>query len=388
MAMPKLRSIRWWHHVVVVLGLWIVATGWHWPWVSSAPAGLADSSAYLHAFSAVAQGLSPYTHARYLYPPWFAHLGAHLSLHWHAATVAVLLQLLALLAASVLTWISLSLVIRRLGVRLVAAPLLLVALPPIRDSITTGNIAIIITTSALGAFLLWPRAPLAAGVLLGLALAAKPMVLGFLPVLLFQRTLPRRQGWLVAGLASALSLASLALYPHEVLAMLRRIGETGGGRTVSLHATFAQWGLDIPVVAMAVAVGVTGAVVVRRAGHSLGVPSMALISCFLSLAMLPVISEGSLSLGVPIVVAAPVLAARRLAEDWRRTRPVKQVALRNLLLVTLATIAFCGGDTWGHWGELPAWLRGLVMLVPLLALGAATRFCLRTWAADREATFP
>jgi hypothetical protein len=376
---------RWWHHGLIVLALWGVAIARYWKWIVLSPSGLADSSAYFQGFSAVLEGRVPYVHPRFLYPPLFAHGGAWLTQHLGLTGVAVLLQLINLLAASALVWISLTLVVPRLGVRLVAAPVLLALLPPILDSIGSGNIAIAITCLALAAALLWGRAPFVAGGLLGLALAAKPMAVGFLPVLALQRTFPGPRCWGAIGMAVAIAAGSLALYPTEALAMFHHLGGSTGVRTVSLHAALRELGLLVPAAGVTVLVGAAGGLVAYRA-RGLHPISLAYLSCALSLAMLPVISNGSLSLGLPIIFAAPVFAARRLARQWNNGQEQrKKAAIRDLLFVIIGVVVFCAGNSWTLWPEAPQGLSGVTMTFPLLSLGGLTWFCLTAQRARAQA---
>ncbi len=375
----------WLQHGLIVLGLWTVSIGLFWPWIVSSPKGLADSGAYLAGFQAVRDGLSPYVHPRFLYPPLFAHAGAWLGQRLGLSAVAILLQLFDLLAASSLVWISLTLVVSRRGVRLIAAPVLLALLPPIGDSIRSGNVAVAIASLTLVVGLLWPRMPLLAGALLGLTLAAKPMALGLLPVLVLQQATSRRRSWLAAALAAALALASLGLYPEESLSMFRRASVACGARTVSLHAAFREMGLPIPALAITALVALAGGIIVHRGGRGLGVISLAYLSCAFSLCMLPVISTGSLALGVPLIVAAAAFVLRRVLQQWWQGAESKRRAVRDLLFVGVGAAAFCGGDSWSLWPEAPREIRGATMLIPLLALSGLTWFCLKTLQARERA---
>lgn len=93
--------------------------------------------------------------------------------------------------------------------------------------------------------------------------------------------------------------------------------------------------------------------------------------------MLPVISNGSLSLGIPVIVGALALALCRLRRDWRHGSETRRRNVLGLALTIGGAIVFCGGDAWGLWPEAPPMLRGLTMTAPLLALAGLTRFCLR-----------
>lgn len=271
-------SQRWWLHVLIVLALATFCLVWFWPWVVASPMGLADSSAYFDAFRAVGEGQSPYVHARFLYPPFFAHLGAWATQHCQLAAVTIFLQSVNLLAASALVWMSLAVVVSNLPVRLLAAPVLLALLPPVRDSMGTGNVAVAMTALASGCALLWPRRPLLAGVLFGLTLALKPMALGLLPALAAQRSTSRRRAWVAMGAAIAIAVVSLALYPDEASQMLRHATRATAGRTVSLHAALRELGLRIPALAITVFVGLAGAVFTRRRAGDLGPTRLAYLA--------------------------------------------------------------------------------------------------------------
>jgi len=162
-----------------------------------------DESDYTGAFASVAAGGDPYAIPRFLYPPPFARAGAAAEGLLGERGVVLALRIANLAGAIAIVWISLGWSGLAWRLRLGIASLLLVAWAPVHQGIESGNVSLAVLGLTLAAVAQLPGRALAAGAMLGLGLAIKPLVPALVALLpAWRPPPPRRAGWVAAASAA------------------------------------------------------------------------------------------------------------------------------------------------------------------------------------------
>lgn len=331
-----------------------------------------DEDIYIAAFQAAAAGESPFEIAGYFYPAALASFGGWLISAFGETAVRLAMRGAVVLGLVTTVWIALSLWQARYLERLGVAAAYLALAPSVRSGLENGNLSFAVIGLILLALFLWPRRPVASGLLLGASVVAKPLAPLAILALFVHRPVPWRwQHWLAAAVAGASGAAFLL--PHQLAMMTAGFSDSFSGiRTVSLVRIAALLGLELNPYWIAAAVGV-GVVVLctLRAMTPLELMSVATTAAVLSV---PVVWSHTLMLTLPLQVLAVLRAARRQAvRDSGRSEVL-------LILLLVASIQFSAGAEalLGSSGLSQA----LLLAVPLLAPVGLTFYVLGTREID------
>lgn len=235
-AFESWRALRPWVHLAAVGGFALAALLWWW---SSTTYGypLPDERSYTIAFERVAAGGSPYATGGgggYFYPPAFAFAGAWLLEHSGPLGPLVVIRGANLLGLGSLLWIALAWVPLRGWLRWLVGLATMLVSPAIWMGVAWGNLSLAVAGVVLVGLLVWPRWPVAAGVLLGTSVAVKPIAVLAIGLLLVHRAPRGRQHQLAAAVGLSVAAVLLVAFPYrsEMLAL----GSLGlERRSASLH---------------------------------------------------------------------------------------------------------------------------------------------------------
>ena len=302
-------------------------------------AQLADEDGYVAAFDLVRAHRSPYEATRYVYPPALAYVGAALVAHLGAHATALVLRIVNVLGAA--TACGTAVEGTRAGtpsLRFLAAAALLCLAPPATTAVEYGNLSGAALGAALLGLFVLESTPVAAAVLLALAIVLKPFVL--VALVIVARRAPR-----TSAAAAALSVA--AMLPGAG-AMLRAAVAPHDESTGSLVHTLAAIGLRVPWWTIAVAVTCLGvAFALRR-------PDPRRIACCASVLAAPLVWDHTMLLALPAIAIAATSARTTLAR----------------VSVALGALVVLGTRAWSSFPEAPA--LGLVPLAAFVTLTAYT----------------
>lgn len=330
------------------------------------PELLADEAFYPPSFELVAAGRSPYENPWFLYPPQLAVLGA-----WATARVGPLpffagLRLLEFLGIVMAATIALARTPWSFRTRLLAGALLLGGSQAVASGLRLGNVVFAAIGLALLALHLWPRRPAAAGALLGLSVALKPIAFAAVPLALLFRGSPEetraaRRFGLVAAVVFTLSLAAVAPW----------LGGLGGRvlpaptvtRSLTPHRLlFLLTGVDVPAPLLAaIVVGLFALAGWRRERES---DALLLRSGVASPLALPLVWDHGLMLSLPVQLLALAEAAGTPAMP---PEPGKLGRRVRVGLVAAALFAIHFGDGVGGVDDLPPLLHAPLIALPTLA---------------------
>ncbi len=296
--------------MVAALGLVIAVRHWFHA-VTQTP--LNDEIPYMRAVDFVLAGQSPYTRGLYLYPPLLAVVGARIVESFGVATFLWHLRALSYLGMALTVWITLLTVPWRRWF-LPAAVAFLCLAPAVTFAIVIHNISPLVAGATLLALWIWPRSPLAAGVLLGVGAVLKPMVV-LVPVLLFFHR-PRAGGSrhrLAGGVSGVVAALLLWLPPYlpEMLSLASKPATIP--RSVSFHRLAYLAGWEESAIWVSAIIALVALVVVRRL--ELGRLELLVVSVTATLMATPVLWSHTLVLALPIqAMALERLYRRRIGE--------------------------------------------------------------------------
>lgn len=332
-----------------------------------------DEDVYLRAFQRIREGVSPYGDRLFLYPPAFAVVGAALEdrLGEH---LSIILRLANLLGASLLVWLSLARSSWRAPFRVGLAVVAIGLSPLIRHGLWYGNVSqLFVGLSILGLVGAWSR-PTLGGATLGVSNALKPLTAPALAIVAAQGLRRSGRGWelrtALTGVLAALCLTAVgARYLPDMMTNLG--GRPEWGFNVSLHRTLFCFGLEIP--ALAIFLGITAVACGLVWWNPLKPRPTLVLATSASLLALPVVNPSTLVLSYPAqIVALERVWRRASAKSWDR----RLVSLAEVALVPAAILGIHGGTGVSAATGLPLWIRGLVTLIPLLAVTGLTVYAL------------
>ncbi|HSM51683.1 MAG TPA: hypothetical protein VLA75_09795, partial [Thermoanaerobaculia bacterium] len=325
------------------------------------PELLADEVFYLPSFGLVAQGRSPYENPAFLYPPQLAVLGA-----WGIARFGTLpffaclrlLEYLGIVAAATVALVRTPWSFRT---RVLAGTALLWLSPAVASGLRLGNVVFAAVGGALLALHLWPRRPLAAGLLLGVSVALKPIAFAVVPLALAFRAAPQ-----TARRARCLGLVAAGVFSVSLLAVLPQLGGLGSRalpepavtRSLTPHRLlFLLTGVSVPAPLLAAVV--VGLFVLDGVRREHDPDELLLRAGIASPLALPLVWDHGLMLSLPVQLAALAQAAALPAEP----APGRIGRGPKVGLVAAALFAIHAGDGIGGVDDLPPLLQA-----PLLAL--------------------
>ncbi len=324
---------------------------------------LADDQAYLCAFRAVANGELPYTCPRYLYPPAFAHVGRALLALLPASALMIALRLVNAVAVVVLLRLTLAFTPLRMPARLLVGATLVVFAPPLRAALAFGNVSPIVVAASLYALLRWPRHPVSAALLLGTALALKPLALMSVPFLWLhrgERAGARSRG--VATGAATVALAWLLPWFFELTHMFAQdYAHPTAFRNVSLLRVLYLLGLEVSPLVIPLSVLLLCVALLRR--RALRVEELALAVTAASVPSLPTVWNHAMLLLFPLMAAALTRAwARGNRDKWGRAQIAEALVVGVACLWLLKSNMF--GDLGGFF-DMPAPVAATLLLIPI-----------------------
>jgi hypothetical protein len=336
-----------------------------------------DERVYLAAFEHVLTGVSAYVDPVFLYPPSFAFAGAGLFSVLGEAGTIVFLRLANLLGLTLAIVIAALRLPSGLAVRLVAAMGVAALSPAVSVALGYGNISPFVVGITLTAASLAIRAPVRAGLLLGLAVVLKPLGAALLPLMLFahwapeERSALRRAAWVALATAAIASLPTLAeLRPYlERSATLR-----SQGGSLSLFEILRTLRSPVPAWLLFAAVVAASLLVLRRPRTR---PDFLVVASVAAPLSLPLVWSHTLLLTLPAQAAAIAAVTRR----WQAAaRPGPEAMITALGCIAIHTAYAIGGGSTGF----PPALRALALLVPTLAPTALAITAHRGRAAPSE----
>ncbi len=320
----------------MVVGLALVIAVRHW-FHAVTPTALNDEIPYMRAVNFVLNGLSPYTRGLYLYPPLLAVVGARFVESFGEAAFLWLLRALSYLGMALTVWIGLLVVPWRRWY-LPAAIAFLCLAPAVTFSIVIHNISPLVAGATLLALWIWPRRPIAAGLLLGLAAVLKPMVFLVPFLLLAHRPSVGGQRHRIAGAVGMVTTALLLWLPPYLPEMLSLASKTATiPRSVSFHRLAYLAGWEQNTIWVSGAIALVALLVVRRI--ELNRLEFMVVSVTASLMATPVLWSHTLVLAIPV----QTMVLERLHERRRDGRLRHHRFEPIFVLLAVVAVQLSGG---------------------------------------------
>ena len=362
------KSARlWWrtspHWLVAAVLFLALLTALRWSFLRS-PAPLGDEVVYLKAFHATLAGNSPYDVEGFFYPLAFARAGAWLVAALGDGGTLTVMRGANLLGLGLAFWVATAWLSMTVRARWLVAAAGLCLSPAVYAGLDLGNVSFFIVGLTLAALLTWPRRPRAAGIMLGLGVALKPIAVAAIPLLAVHR--PRDQfardghRQLLSAAAAAVTAGILLLPISGLREMLRQeMLELAYARSFSLQRLLALFGVDLPQIALTATVIALAILGARRWPMS-SVQLLCFTVAAISLAT-PLVWNHTLIVALPVQGLAVALAWHRYTANPREPSVLRRW---EPILVALAVIMIHAGTTAGF-DHLQPWLQ-----VPfLLAVG-------------------
>lgn len=333
------RAPSGWQQVAIVLVLTVLLSLlWHAHLLADYP--INDELSYARAADFVRAGQSPYNYGGYLYPPLLAVVGAEISEMTESLGAPVFLWLmrgLCYLGIVVTVWLAAMSTPWRRWYPYAAAAYLALA-PAVFFGLVVHNISLAIAGSTLVALWVWPRRPIAAGVLLGLGAVIKPMVF-LIPFLLLAHR-PERGGYrhrVAGGIGVGVTALLLLLPPYfrDMFSLATKAATIP--RSVSIHRLTYLAGWEDGALWVSALVAAAGLWIVRRS--ELDWRDFMVVSVAVSLMATPVLWSHTLLMALPLqAMALERLYRRRRAGASFRFEPA-------LVLLTVLALQLSGGAT-------------------------------------------
>ncbi len=372
-AADRERAAGWPVHVAAVLLLFLVLAVRYAEWLSY-PGVLNDEISYARAAGLVAAGRSPY-YGGYLYPPLVASAVAAAREAWGLLPVLVTLRVANFLGLALVTWLAFLPLAWPLSRRWLAGALFLVLAPSVHFSVLFSNLSATVVALIAGALVAWPRAPLAAGLLLGASLAIKPLAPGALVVLGAHRPLGGGARHL-ATVGLALLAAALLLLPFPYLGEMLSLTAAPAAqlaRSVSPHRIAYLLGWRDNILPLSAGILLVAALLAHR--RPLPPLAVGLWASVVAIAATPVVWSHTLLLTLPLQVLALDRAWRRWRQAWGTPLARRQTYEAVLVLLAVAGIQLAQGAQGIYDRALPLQLAGAA--VPAFAPALLAAYVLR-----------
>lgn len=379
---PLLGWIRepWWLHgaalAILALGTFL-RFGW---WLSFPGPLLPDELTYTRAIRFAMEGKSPYEWGGYLYPPLFAHVSAWIWETFGRGGLLAVYRLVNLAGAVVTVWCSMVWFPFAWRWRVVLGLGVIFLSPAMVQGLTFGNLSLWVSGMVVLGLLIWTRRPVAAGLLLGVSVAIKPLAPPAILVLGAHRSTEEgHRHWLAAGVSVAVAAGLLLSVPG--FSEWLEVGRAGRGpihRSVSFHRFPAMLGFEPDLLVVTALVMVAVLVLGRWRGWGrLGALGLALVAV---MAATPLVWNHTLVATLPLQVLAVVLLIRRRklgrGSEGGGEGEAPRRRLYELLLVSLgvASLHLATGANTIYFS--PVWLQILGAGAPALAPGALLAYIL------------
>jgi len=354
-----LVAVRWRHYLI-------------WPDL------VFDEDIYIRAFRAASAGESPFGVQGYFYPAVLARVGGWLLAVLGEIPLRYLMRASVDLGLVVTVWLSLSLWRVAPIVRLATASVYVVVAPVVGGGLREGNLSFAVVGLVLTGLYVWPRRPVAAGLILGTSVAVKQLApLAILSLLVHRPVPPSRKHWIAGGIAVAVAVPLLLAGSRNEMIAAARLQELTRVHSASLARELDLAGLHTNPVLIAIVVALLVIVVGRL--RPMNPSELLCVATTAAVLSLPVVWSHTLLLTLPVQVLALVLAF-----DGSSSRAPQRMARYEKVLVVLlvasAQLAIGHEGALGHQAFL---LQVAVLLVPILAPLFLTLFILhRTRTVD------
>ncbi len=375
---PSLRravgGCRWLAHGLAVTFLFAVLC-LRYGHLLAFPDILNDEISYTRAARLVAAGKSPY-YGGYLYPPLVAVGVAEAQERWGLLPVLVGLRAANFLGVAATVWIALLPLPWGRARRWAVGALYLALAPAVHFTLLFSNLSAVVVAMISAALLVWPNAPLVAGLLLGSSLAIKPLAPGALAVLVTHRPSGGGRRHVATAAVAAVS-AALLILPFPYLREMLSVPASSARqliRTVSPHriAYLLGWhdnAVPLSLALLAIAVWLT-----RRKRRR--PETVALLGAVASIATTPVVWSHSLLLTLPLQVLALGRASQRWRDAWGSPRARRLAYEAAFVGLGVAAIQFAQGAHGIYDRSLGLQLAGAAL--PALAPIALVAYVLAT----------
>ncbi len=365
------------HLVAVALLVAVMLARW-WGMLSD-PSPHLDERCYFAAFDRIAAGQSPYLNTCYAYPPAFAIAGSWAIERLGERPVLVALRGANLGGLALALWCAMAWLPGRWRHRLLGAVVFLMVAPPVRFGVREGNLSLAVAGVVIFALLIWRRAPVASGLLMGASIAVKPLAPGAVLALLAHR--PIRGGkkhWIAAAVAVAVSGWLILTFPY--LDDLRTLAAGDLVSTsLSPHRIVHVLGIHVHAVWVSAVLALALVAIARR--HCFDRLQFLCFALAAALATSPLVWNHTLLLALPLQVVALQLAYDR----FRAARlPLRSSAGWEFSLVALAACAITlGGGASGIY-DYPAVVQLFGALPPALAPALLAGYVIRHTGPGRD----
>lgn len=393
----KAWSRRPWHHHALAVAALAALLALRWAPALTSPEPLADERIYLSAVAKVMEGKSPAAAHGYLYFPFLAITGAWQAEILGPMAVAWEMRLANLLGLALTAWCALAWSPWGRWRKVLVAAVALALMPAASFGMGYGNLSLAVSGLVVAGLLLWPRAPLTAGGLLGLSIAVKPLAPVAVLALAVHRPeeseaeepdpIQARPHFLAAAMALFVAGSLILSFPY-LKDVLGQAEPDLASRTVSFHRFPYVLGLRLHPAMIFGAVAAATAVLARWRP----LPRYLFLSLALAgtLAATPLVWSHTLILTLPIQALALQVAWWRFQESRRnagRGEPsLEEESLRRkiepaFVLLAIAAIQFSAGAT--GIDDQATWLQLVGTLPPALAPGLLTGYLFATVGQPR-----
>ncbi len=361
-------------HLAAIAALALVMLLRWWGPLSD-PSPHLDERSYFTAFERIAAGQSPYFETSYAYPPVFAIAGSWAVEQVGERPVLGALRGANLLGLALALWCSMAWLPGPWRLRLLGGGLFLLVAPAVRFGVLWGNLSLAVAGMLIFALLIWRRAPLTSGLVLGASIALKPLAPGAVLALLAHRPVAKgHRHWIAASVAMTVAAGLVLAFPY--LDDLRTLAAGDlVSRSVSPHRIVHLLGLRVHAIWVTVALAV--AVVVVARWRPLGRLQLLCLALAAALATSPLVWHHTLLLALPLQIVALQLAYGRfqVASPSSRRR-----AGWELSMVALAAAAILAAEGATGIYDYPVVLQLFGALPPTLAPALLAGYVIRLTA--------
>jgi hypothetical protein len=236
------------------------------------------------------------------------------------------------------------------------------------------------------ALVLWPRAPVSSGILLGIGIALKPIALVALVLLAAHRPAGGGRKHWTAALAACITVAALwSLSPAWILSAAGQPSVKAaeadwaeGVLNVSLFRILACFGLKISPFLLLAGVAFASSLYIRT--RLLNSTQLLCVACAASLLSLPIVWQHTLLIITPLAFVASETALhryRRRIKEPGGARALRSKRLVELLFVVSGSVTILEASAYGVIGNWHPWVNGVTLLVPITILVLLTGYAVR-----------